>query len=196
MIVKVDARLIQDRPPVDGMEHPTLCSTCGTRDTLQRQIEDAFNVGDDVVIVRDSDYQRLVRTQTQEVSPVGSRVSLVGEYTFDAAHHLPRYDGCCARVHGHTYKLVVQIDGAIDPQTGMLIDFKDVDTLVRGVLSEYDHHNLNERLENPTAELLVHALALRIQESLDRALPGYVLVQAQLWETPRHSVIWRRDHGS
>ena len=44
------------------------------------------------------------------------------EFEFDAAHYLPEYNGKCERLHGHTYKLVVKVEGTPDKE-GMVIDF-------------------------------------------------------------------------
>ena len=39
---------------------------------------------------------------------------LVKEFEFDAAHNLINYHGKCERLHGHTYKLVVKLEGTRD----------------------------------------------------------------------------------
>lgn len=41
------------------------------------------------------------------------------EFEFDAAHYLPEYNGKCERLHGHTYKLVVKVEGTPDKE-GMI----------------------------------------------------------------------------
>lgn len=74
-------------------------------------------------------------------------------FTFDAAHHLPNYYGKCKNLHGHTYKLEVTLTGEANKDTGMMIDFQNVKfTVKRKVLILLDHHNLNDIIENPTAE--------------------------------------------
>ena len=42
------------------------------------------------------------------------------EFEFDAAHYLPSYNGKCEHLHGHTYKLVVKVDGRPDME-GMVL---------------------------------------------------------------------------
>ena len=51
------------------------------------------------------------------------KITVVKEFTFDAAHYLPGYNGKCNRPHGHTYRLQVGIEGEPDHSTGMVIDF-------------------------------------------------------------------------
>ena len=74
------------------------------------------------------------------------------EFTFDAAHNLIRYKGACERLHGHTYRLAVEIEGTVNDDD-MIIDFCEVSSVVRErVLSKLDHAYLNDLLEQPTAE--------------------------------------------
>jgi 6-pyruvoyltetrahydropterin/6-carboxytetrahydropterin synthase len=80
------------------------------------------------------------------------------EFTIEAAHRLPRMpeDHKCFRLHGHSFRIELWIAGEPDTQTGMLIDFFDVDRAFQPVFEQLDHHYLNEieGLENPTSENL------------------------------------------
>lgn len=73
-------------------------------------------------------------------------------FNFDAAHYLTDYYGKCERMHGHTYKLEVTLEGKIQPN-GLVIDFVVLKRLVKKhVLDKLDHQVLNDILENPSAE--------------------------------------------
>jgi len=66
------------------------------------------------------------------------------EYTFDAAHLLPGYNGKCAHLHGHTYRLLVQVSGEVSDEVGnsddaMVMDFADLDAIVKPLVSKLDH---------------------------------------------------------
>ncbi len=78
------------------------------------------------------------------------------EYRFEAAHRLPRVaEGHkCARIHGHSYKVEIEVEGPVDPDTGWLIDFGVIDDAWAPLFARFDHHNLNEvpGLENSTCE--------------------------------------------
>src|SRR5689334_7201218 len=81
------------------------------------------------------------------------RIRIDVEFYFAAAHRLPRYDGPCFRLHGHNYKFFVTIEGEVDPKSGMLADFGLVKKVVaESILAQVDHRNLNDFLDNPTAE--------------------------------------------
>ena len=97
-------------------------------------------------------------------------VELHREYRFEAAHRLPRLPAThkCYRLHGHSFRFEVQLEGEVDPHTGFLIDFGDVDVLVAPVVERLDHYFLNEieGLENPTSEVLAAWLWARLRPAL------------------------------
>lgn len=116
------------------------------------------------------------------------KVDLRVEFLFSSAHHLPFYEGNCRRPHGHNYRLLATVQGPIDPRTGMVMDFEDLRKIVWDrALERCDHHNLNDFLENPTAENIV----VWIWEQLAPVLPG--LRELTLWETPEYSVVYRGE---
>jgi len=110
------------------------------------------------------------------------------KFQFNAAHRLPHYEGPCFRTHGHNYQLLVIAEGRVDPNSGLSMDFGNIKNLVREkALMAIDHNDLNQVLDNPTAENLV----VWIWERLRPALPG--LVELQLMETPDCGVIYRGE---
>jgi len=73
------------------------------------------------------------------------------EIKIDAAHHLPNYEGKCNQLHGHTWKVVVEIEGVKHPKTGMIVDFVEI----KKIVNEFDHGCINDFIQNPTAENIV-----------------------------------------
>ena len=79
----------------------------------------------------------------------------------------------------------LQSDG---PARGMILDFDEVKRIVRAeVVDVLDHQNLNDFIENPTAEHIVYWIWKR----LEPALAG--LDELVLWETSNSSAVLRRD---
>ncbi|MGW4868165.1 6-carboxytetrahydropterin synthase QueD [Streptomyces chartreusis] len=80
------------------------------------------------------------------------------EFTFEAAHRLPRVpEGHkCARLHGHSYKVTVHVEAPVDPEAGWVMDFGDIKQAFKPIDEQLDHYYLNdiEGLENPTSENL------------------------------------------
>ena len=110
------------------------------------------------------------------------------EFQFNAAHRLPLYEGLCFHTHGHNYMLVVHVESAVDPKTGMSTDFGTIQkTVHEHALDQIDHNDLNQFIENPTAENVVSWIWQRLRP----ALPG--LAELQLFETPDCGVIYRGE---
>ena len=117
------------------------------------------------------------------------------ELQFDAAHALRGYEGKCARLHGHTYRVQVAHEGReLDP-IGMLLDFRRVKDACREIIEGLDHTYVNEvppfdRL-NPTCENLARHLYERFAEALadERVSVRHVTV----WETPTSAVTYRPE---
>lgn len=114
-------------------------------------------------------------------------LTVTKQFKFEAAHHLPHYDGACNRLHGHSYKLEVTVmgkrieDDENNPKCGMIIDFKDLKKIVKEVaVDKYDHNYLNDYFDNPTAENMVVQIALDIIKELPK---NVLLVSCKLWET-------------
>jgi 6-pyruvoyltetrahydropterin/6-carboxytetrahydropterin synthase len=61
-------------------------------------------------------------------------------------------------MHGHTWKIVVELKGEVDPKTGFVMDFRELSEEVKPILEVLDHHTLNDVLENPTSENLAYYL--------------------------------------
>ena len=77
---------------------------------------------------------------------------LAKDFTFDAAHNLVNYHGKCERLHGHTYKLRVVVEGTPDSE-GMIIDFIELKAIVKEkILSRLDHSYINDIITQPSAE--------------------------------------------
>ncbi len=118
------------------------------------------------------------------------RMRLDVEFTFAAAHRLPRYEGPCFRLHGHNYRFFVGLEGEVDPRSGMITDFGVVKQIVQEhVLARTDHRDLNDVLENPTAE----NIARWIWEELEPRLSG--LCEVRLYEIPDSCVTYRGPGG-
>jgi len=81
----------------------------------------------------------------------------------DCAHFLPEHPKC-GKVHGHTYKIEVVVQG--EPKDGMLLDFRDLKTQVREVLATYDHGHWNDVMEYPSVENICQLLHTRLQARL------------------------------
>lgn len=60
------------------------------------------------------------------------------EYHWEMGHRLPFHNGLCKNLHGHSYKAIITVEGNPD-NTGILIDFYDLDSLMKPLLEKMDH---------------------------------------------------------
>lgn len=92
-------------------------------------------------------------------------------FTFESAHFLPFVpEGHkCKRLHGHSFKCTVEIEGEVNPQLGWVMDFGELKSFLLPLKKQLDHYLLNDikGLENPTSENLVRW----IWEKLSPQLP-------------------------
>lgn len=103
---------------------------------------------------------------------------------FSSAHRLPYYDGPCHNLHGHTWKTVFLIEGAVQAN-GMVHDFKELKKLLDNQLP--DHQYLNDLLENPTAENLAPYLFDKTAAALKPL--GLTLKSLELWENENAAAV-------
>mgnify|MGYP001129623143 CR=1 FL=1 len=74
-----------------------------------------------------------------------NKIRVTKEFSFEMAHALWNYDGACRNIHGHSYRLFVTILGISETDEnqvkfGMVMDFKDLKTIVKkNVVDELDH---------------------------------------------------------
>ncbi|XLS28231.1 6-pyruvoyl trahydropterin synthase family protein [Flavobacteriaceae bacterium M23B6Z8] len=124
---------------------------------------------------------------------------------FNAAHRLFRADysdeknknvfGKCSNpnYHGHNYELIVGVTGEIDPETGFVMDMKELKDLIKEhVEDSFDHKNLNVEVPefnslNPTAE----NIAVVIWNKLRKHISSKLALEVVLYETPRNFVTYR-----
>lgn len=118
-------------------------------------------------------------------------------FSFGAAHQLPNHLGKCNNLHGHEWKVYVEvanINGLFSegPSTGMLIDFKELDTMIsdRIINRYFDHHCINDIIKNPTAENITLFLVDKINEIFTDSL--VILVSLKVYETENSFVTWTR----
>ena len=112
-------------------------------------------------------------------------------FSIEAARSLPNLpDGHpCKTVHGHSFKIKINISGNVGERTGFVMDFGDIDILFKPIHDMLDHSYLNdiEGLENPSSENLCRW----IWERLAPALPG--LSQIEVKETDTTGCIYKGD---
>lgn len=83
-------------------------------------------------------------------------------------------------MHGHSYRVELELHGTVDAATGFVVDFFEIESAFGGLLARLDHHCLNEieGLENPTAENIAIWIWQRTKPALAQ------LARVRVFETP------------
>ena len=114
-------------------------------------------------------------------------MKLVKEFHFDSAHFLPNYGGKCKNMHGHTYRVELTVEGPVDQESGMVMDFAELKGYIKAVEVRFDHKVLNEvMMKIPTAE----NIAMEILNTFNETLPESIgNISVKLWEGLSNAVI-------
>ncbi|PWT75693.1 MAG: 6-pyruvoyl tetrahydrobiopterin synthase [Bacteroidetes bacterium] len=133
---------------------------------------------------------------------MNNKVAIYRKEHFNAAHRLFVHEwndsknnevfGKCnnPNFHGHNYELVVKVVGVPDPQTGYVMNLKNLSDIIREfVLDQFDHKNLNLdtvyfKKINPTTENIAITIYDILREKIDKQLE----LQVRLYETERNFV--------
>ena len=109
---------------------------------------------------------------------------------FASAHTLRDYPGACSRMHGHNWKVELEVVASSLDNVGMGIDFKEIKKCTKQVTAELDHRYINEIKPfdeiNPTAENIAAYIYNGVSELINS---DRIRVESvTLWETERACV--------
>lgn len=112
--------------------------------------------------------------------------------SFSAAHRLCGYDGACADLHGHNWKVRVGISCEKLDDIGMGLDYGIIKQVLGEVLAKLDHQYLNEvpmlNGANPTSENLARIIFEEVASGL-RNYPA-IIKEVEIYESENSSVIY------
>ncbi len=90
---------------------------------------------------------------------------------FSAAHSLKGYQGDCARIHGHNWLIEIYVKCSELDKIGIGIDFRNIKKVIKNVIADVDHYNLNEipafKKINPTSENIARYLYLQLKDRIN-----------------------------
>jgi len=112
---------------------------------------------------------------------------LTVENSFASAHQLRGYKGKCENIHGHNWKVEVNIKGSKLNDIGLLIDFQDINKILKEIMTYLDHKNLNETAPfdtiNPSSENIAKFIAEELNKGLN-SFPGDIHTESvTVWES-------------
>lgn len=110
------------------------------------------------------------------------------EEQFSSAHQLRGYRGKCENLHGHNWKVVLSVKGEKLDEIGLLIDFGDLKAILKKIISELDHTNLNDipyfSIHNPSSEHIAKYIAEQFIGELSEKKIGHICLESvTVWES-------------
>lgn len=84
---------------------------------------------------------------------LGNDTKIAKEFRFEMSHRLPYHKGECRNIHGHSYKLLVELSGTTNEQ-GMLLDYFDLFDIVKPVIKQLDHSFICDENDEMMLEFL------------------------------------------
>jgi 6-pyruvoyltetrahydropterin/6-carboxytetrahydropterin synthase len=116
---------------------------------------------------------------------------------FDAAHMLRDYDGPCARMHGHSFRVEAALAGSQLGPSHLLVDFHDLKRLLEEIIEPLDHRCLNEVEPftelSPTSENIARFVYLSLADKLSELPTGIRLSWVSVSESPDTRVLYREE---
>lgn len=128
-------------------------------------------------------------------------------FTFEASHILPKHPGKCSRLHGHSWKLTVSVEGNINPSTGFVCDYAELSKVVHvHVIEPIDHSHLGQGQAMtgsfpvsvpylgidfyPSSENLCRAIFKLLQPLIKEIQSGITLSKVRIEETCTSAAEW------
>lgn len=106
---------------------------------------------------------------------------------FEAAHRLVGDFGPATRMHGHTYRLEVTVEGEHLDDSNVMFDLGKLDGAVADLVSRLNYQDLNEvpalQGVNTTAEAMARFCWQELAEAFQDQ--GLCSLAIRLWESPR-----------
>lgn len=119
------------------------------------------------------------------------------EEGFAAAHYIKNYHGKCENLHGHNYRVRAYVKGRKTGKGGMVLDFSILKKLLKNVLAELDHKNLNDHpffdKTEPSAEMIAQFIFEKIESQFPETEVKCRLFRVDVFETEKNLAIYERD---
>jgi 6-pyruvoyltetrahydropterin/6-carboxytetrahydropterin synthase len=106
---------------------------------------------------------------------------------FSSAHQLRGYKGKCENIHGHNWRVILNVQGEVLNEIGLLIDFNDLKGILKKITGSLDHKNLNDiepfTTLNPSSENIAEFIAAKAQEEIAKVDGRLKVESVTIWES-------------
>jgi 6-pyruvoyltetrahydropterin/6-carboxytetrahydropterin synthase len=116
------------------------------------------------------------------------------EETFSAGHALRGYKGKCENLHGHNYRVRVNVEGEQLDSIGLLFDFAHLKKILRELIADVDHKFLNDQAPfdaiNPSAENIAKFFYDETSKGMHQMSHAPRIKSVTVWETDETSATY------
>jgi len=81
------------------------------------------------------------------------KARIAKEFRWEMSHRLPYHEGLCKNIHGHSYKLKLELEGETDSR-GMIVDYYDIERIIKPIAAQFDHSFICDSLDSVMIEFL------------------------------------------
>lgn len=104
-----------------------------------------------------------------------AQVVISKQFKWEMGHRIPWHTAGCQNVHGHSYQLLVELEGE-PAKDGMVVDYGDISACVKPILAELDHSYMIDPSDQEMRQTLA-SLGLKVTE-------------VPFWSTAENIVLW------
>jgi 6-pyruvoyltetrahydropterin/6-carboxytetrahydropterin synthase len=113
-------------------------------------------------------------------------MKIAKEFHWEMGHCLPEHFGNCKNIHGHSYKMMVELEGTQD-ESGMIMDYYDLKKIVNPVIEKLDHAFMVNEKDKHIIEFLDSVKSKKVIVGFQSTVENickYILSQIQVKELP------------
>jgi len=115
-------------------------------------------------------------------------MKIAKEFNWEMGHRLPDHFGKCKNIHGHSYKMMVELDGELD-KNGMVLDYYELKKIVNPIIENLDHAFMVNENDKPVIEFLEKLDSKRVKvkfESTVENITRYFLNEIKKHNLPEN----------
>ena len=123
------------------------------------------------------------------------RYEITVETSMAASHQLRGYKGEIEPLHGHNFRVEATVDAARLDALGLVMDFVELEAILKEILSPYDHRHLNDLPPFDAINPSTEEIARIVYEALEARLRprGARPKRVRVWEAPSFSASYGPD---
>jgi len=101
-------------------------------------------------------------------------LKIAKEFYWEMGHRLPDHFGLCKNIHGHSYKMILTVEGQMNEQQ-MVIDYYDLEKIINPIIQEFDHSFMVNKNDKIVIEFLNQINSKKVEVDFDATVENICL---------------------